>query len=247
MTQDLRLYSELASWWPLFSAPGDYEEAAGFYREALLEAGRPRTVLELGSGGGNNASHLKRHFDLTLVDRSPAMLDVSRRLNPECAHVEGDMRSVRLDRQFDAVFLHDAIMHLTTASDLALALETAFLHCRPGGAALLAPDCFRETFVASVTTGGHDGRGRSLRHLEWTHDPDPSDDLYSVDFAIILRVQGEPPRVVADHHVLGLFERGRWLDLCRQVGFEPGIRKVVHSELAPRESEMILCRKPPNP
>ena len=75
-------------------------------------------MLELGSGGGNNASHLKRRFQLTLVDRSPEMLAVSRRLNPECEHVEGDMRTVRLGRTFDAVFVHDAIAYITTEDDL---------------------------------------------------------------------------------------------------------------------------------
>ena len=72
------------------------------------------TVLELGSGGGNNASHLKRHFTLTLVDRSPEMLELSRGLNPELEHVEGDMRTMRLDRTFDAVFVHDALAYILT-------------------------------------------------------------------------------------------------------------------------------------
>ena len=61
-----------------------------FFREVLTEVCAPRTVLELGSGGGNNASHLKAQFRMTLVDRSPGMLAVSRALNPECEHVEGD-------------------------------------------------------------------------------------------------------------------------------------------------------------
>jgi trans-aconitate methyltransferase len=57
------------------------------------------TLLELGSGGGNNASHMNRRFaELVLVDVAPGMLEVSRRLNPECAHVAGDMRTVRLGR-----------------------------------------------------------------------------------------------------------------------------------------------------
>ena len=65
-------------------------------------------MLELGSGGGNNASHLKAHFQLTLVDLSPAMLAVSRALNPECEHLQGDMRTVRLGRRFDAPTDHIA-------------------------------------------------------------------------------------------------------------------------------------------
>ena len=74
----LRFYGELAAWWPLVSPPEEYEEEAAFAATLLGEA---REVLELGSGGGNNASHLKARFAMTLVDLSEEMLDVSRRLN----------------------------------------------------------------------------------------------------------------------------------------------------------------------
>lgn len=36
----LRLYTELATWWPLLSHPDDYEEEAGIYVEAILETSR---------------------------------------------------------------------------------------------------------------------------------------------------------------------------------------------------------------
>ncbi len=76
------------------SSPADYEEEAAFYERVLIEScdGECRHVLELGSGGGNNASHMKKRFTMVLADRSPRMLAVSRALNPECEHVEGDMR-----------------------------------------------------------------------------------------------------------------------------------------------------------
>src|SRR3990172_4246630 len=137
-----RLYSDLAEWFHLLTAPADYAEEAAFYRRVLADACAkpPILLLELGSGGGNNASHLKAHFQMTLVDLSPSMLAVSRALNPECEHIEGDMRSLRLGRSFDAVFVHDAIAYMTGESDLRSALETALVHCRPGGAALFCPD-----------------------------------------------------------------------------------------------------------
>src|SRR5437763_17211229 len=100
-----RLYSDLAGWFHLLTAPEDYAEEAASHSRVLTEACArpPRRVLELGSGGGNNASHMKQQFELTLVDVSPQMLEISRELNPECEHVVGDMRLVRLDRTFDAV------------------------------------------------------------------------------------------------------------------------------------------------
>jgi len=108
--QAMKLYGELAEWWPLVSTRPTIVANAERYRQLLLAAAGdapPREVLELGAGGGNNASHLKRFFALTLVDISPAMLAVSRALNPECAHVVGDMRTLRLGRTFDGVFVHD--------------------------------------------------------------------------------------------------------------------------------------------
>ena len=227
------MYGELASWWPLLSAPADYAEEASFYERTLLAACArpPRTLLELGSGGGNNASYLKARFELVLVDRSPGMLAVSRALNPECEHVEGDLRTVRLGRQFDGVFLHDAICYMTSEEDLRRAFKTAFVHCRAGGAALFVPDYVRETFRSTTDHGGTDGDGRGLRYLEWTRDPDPADTTYVVDYAYLLRASDGSVHVEHDRHIEGLFSRADWLRLLRDVGFDPHRVPFDHSEV----------------
>ncbi|MFZ0679164.1 class I SAM-dependent methyltransferase [Candidatus Binatus sp.] len=218
----MKLYDELAEWWPLFSAPEDYAEEAAFFARVLTDACKPapRTVLELGSGGGNNALHLKSKFEMTLVDLSSQMLAVSRKLNPECEHREGDMRTVNLGRTFDAVFIHDAIAYMTNVEDLGAAIRNAYRHCRAGGVALFVPDCVRETFVAETKHGGHDGDGRSLRYLIWTVDPDPTDTTYRTDFAIMLRDRNGETRVVHDSHIEGMFPCAEWMSLLSAAGFE---------------------------
>ncbi len=224
----MKLYDELAEWWPLFSAPEDYAEEAALFARLLTDScdPAPRTVLELGSGGGNNAFHLKRSFEMTLVDASPQMLAVSRALNPECAHREGDMRTIDLGRAFDAVFIHDAIMYMTSGADLEAAIRNAYRHCRAGGVALLVPDYVRESFVARTEHGGHDGNdGRGLRYLEWTVDPDPSDTTYRTDYVIVMRDRRGDTRVVKDCHLEGLFPRAEWMRLIRAAGFEPSITR----------------------
>jgi SAM-dependent methyltransferase len=218
----MKLYGELAGWWPVFSDPREYRAESAHIARVLRRSTtpRPRTVLELGSGGGNNALHLKAHFAMTLVDRSPQMLRVSRRLNPDCEHIKGDIRTLRLGRTFDAVFVHDAIAHMTTERDLQAVMQTAYEHCRPGGAAIFVPDFVRETFVEGTDEGGSDAPGRSVRFLQWVFDPDPHDTTYHVDFAILLRNRRGGARLVHERHVLGLFPRTRWLRLMRDVGMK---------------------------
>jgi SAM-dependent methyltransferase len=241
-----RMYEEFAAWWPLLSAPGEYAEEAAIYRRVLAEEGvrPPASMLELGSGGGNNASHLKADFKLTLVDRSEGMLAVSRELNPGCEHVQGDMRTVRLGRAFDAVFVHDAVNYMTTEEDLRLVMETALVHCRPGGAALFAPDHLRETFRTGTDHGGHDADGRGVRFLEWTWDPDPLDTTYLVDYAYLVRDADGSVRVAHDRHVEGLFPRATWLRLLEEVGFRARAVPVDHSELEPGSYEVFAATRP---
>lgn len=233
VTHGLKMYRKLARWWPLLSAPEDYAEEAEFYRTALTSACQPepRTLLELGSGGGNNASHMKAHLTLTLSDISSGMLAVSRALNPECEHVEGDMRTIRLGREFDCVFVHDAICYMTAEEDLKRTVETAYAHCRPGGAALFAPDHTRETFRCGVDDGGHDGPDRGLRYLEWTWDPDPDDATYVVDYAFLLRETDGSVTVEHDRHVEGLFSRATWLRLIDGAGFDATRQSFEHSDV----------------
>ena len=216
-----KLYRDLAPWFHLLTTPEDYAGEAQFIRETILNASRipVRSVLELGSGGGNNASHLKAHFAMTLVDLSPAMLDLSRTLNPECEHIQGDMRKVRLQRDFDAVFVHDAVMYMTTRTALLECMQTGYVHCKSGGAVLFMPDLVKETFVSSTYHGGHGSSARSLRYLEWIADPDPHDTTYTVDFAILLREGGKPVRVEHDSHVFGLFSREEWIGWLHETGF----------------------------
>jgi trans-aconitate methyltransferase len=217
----LRLYDDLAAWWPLLSPP---EEYTGEVEDLLARLGsgvgrEGATLLELGAGGGSFASHLKHRFRLTLTDISPAMLAVSRTVNPECEHIVGDMRTLRLDRRFDVVLIHDAIVYATDPAAVRDTLRTAAYHCRPGGLVAVLPDYVRETFEPETDHGGRDAPdGRGLRYLEWTWDPDSEDDTYVVDYAFLLRHADGTVRVEHDRHVEGLFSRTQWLEWMDEAG-----------------------------
>lgn len=243
-----RFYGDLAPWWPLISAPAEYAEEAAFAASLLQGAEPPtRTVLELGSGGGSNAFHLQQRFAMTLVDLSEDMLAVSRQLNPDCEHLQGDMRTVRLGRTFDAVFVHDAIEYMTTEADLRAAVETVYAHCRPGGVAVLVPDTIAENFEDETVHGGHDAPdGRAVRYLSWSTDPDPDDTTTRTDYAFVLRSADGTVQVVHDVHVFGLFPRETWLRVLTEVGFEARpVAEVTSEDRLPRE--FFVGRRPAEP
>ena len=246
MSSQHRFYGDLAPWWPLISTPEEYAEEAAFAASLLRtfepSTGEPGpearpTVLELGSGGGNNAFHLKHKFDLTLVDLSPDMLAVSAELNPQCEHLTGDMRTLRLGREFDAVFVHDAIEYMITEDDLRQAVQTAYVHCRPGGVAVLVPDNITENFEPDTDHGGTDAAdGRGVRYLEWTTDPDPTDTTIQTEYAFLLRAPDGSVQVAQDTHVLGLFPRETWVAVLSDAGFVArSVAEMTTEDRLPRE------------
>jgi SAM-dependent methyltransferase len=218
-----RLYSDLAAWWPLISPPEEYAAEAAHLTAVLGSAEIPvHEVLDLGSGGGHMAVHLSQRFALTLVDLSADMLEVSRRLNPRCPHRQGDMRTIRLGRPFDAVLVHDAVDYMTCEAELRQVIETAFAHCRPGGLAVFAPDHVADTFrPVTGGGGGSDQRGCQASFSEWTWDPDPADDWVQAEYEFVLRTADGAEQVIRETHRLGAFGRGTWLRLLAEAGFDP--------------------------
>lgn len=237
------LYRELVSWYRLVDPTEDHRDEAASYQAALERTAspRPETLLELGAGAGNTASFLKGRFRCTLTDLSEEMQALSRELNPECEHVTGDMRSLRLGRTFDAVLVHDAIMYMTTEEDLLAAARTAFVHTRPGGAAVFAPDCVREDFREKTSLiSGEDGT-RAVRGLEWMWDPDPTDETFMVEYAFVLR-ESANVKVVHDRHIEGFFTDATWRRLLASVGY-----RVETLERPPDDRKVdeifFICRR----
>lgn len=235
----MKFYEELAHWWPLFSPPSQYVEEAEDLMARLgpIPSNRRPTLLELGCGGGSLASHFAARFDLTLTDISPAMLSVCRETIPRADCAEGDMRTLRLRRRFDAVLVHDAVMYATTPDDVVATLQTAAAHVAPDGVVAVVPDFVRETFAPDSEFGGEDANdGRGFRYLAWVSDPDPSDDTYVVDYAFMMMSVGGAVRVEHDRHVEGLFARERWLDWFRESGL------AASSDLDPWGRHVFIAR-----
>lgn len=241
-----KLYGELTAWYRLIDPPAEHEAECRRYADEFAGAiaPAPRRLLELGSGAGHNATWLAQRFTCTLCDIAEPMLVLSRELNPECEHVLGDMRSVRLGRTFDAVLVHDAIDYMVTEADLRAVFTTAFEHLRPGGAAIFAPDCLRDSYHESLDCYGTDEGARSVRCLTWDWDPDPDDTTCLTECVFLLR-DGERVDAVHDRHVTGLFPEATWRRLLAEVGFTVSTFERPIDGAGPYSSTVFLGRVQP--
>ena len=226
MTQ--RLYSDLAHLWPVISPPEEYMVEAQEWLDVIRQRvdataeipQRLPTLLELGCGGGHLLSHLTAHFITEAVDISPQMLEISQRLNPQTLHHLGDMRHIRLGRQFDVVAIHDAVNYMITEGDLRAAIETATAHLNPGGLLLLAPDCVQETFTGPrVVEWTKEAEDRSVTFIEYMGRPRPGSTTVESVFMFVIDEGGEL-RVEVDRHTGGLFPTDTWLSLLQAAGLE---------------------------
>jgi SAM-dependent methyltransferase len=241
------LYDELVPFYHLLDPLEDHADEGEAYGSLLLDAAPEATsLLELGSGAGHGAYYLKGRFgEVTLSDLSPAMLARSAQLNPGCRHLQGDMREMRLGQRFDCVLIHDAISYITSSAELLATAETVAAHLALGGAALLIPDCTKESFREWHEDHAGDDDERSLRCLSWSTDPDPEDETHLTDFAFLLREGDGEVRAVHDRHVYGLFDQRTWIETLERAGLAvtPVIRPLPEGlEQSCYTDTMFLCR-----
>lgn len=208
----------------------EYEEEASLYLE-IIRRYHPdvKKAVEFGAGGGSNAYYLKRHFALVLSDLSKEMLEVSRQLNPDCEHIQGDMRSIQVGSTFDLVFIHDAITYFTDTDDLLAVMKNAKKHLNENGILFIMTDQFQETFRPETSHGGIDKDGKGFRYLEWTDDSDPNDFVTETEYLYIMKNEKGEIFRESDSSRSGLFSMGTWEKLLASAGFKTTFERIGYS------------------
>lgn len=134
--------ADYAGHYDLFYAQKDYAAECDFLETlfARFTEAPVRRILDLGCGTGGHAWQLaQRGYTVLGVDRSAAMLEQAQRkaahANPDTlSFSQGDVRTVQLNQQFDAVIMMFAVLgYQVSNADLAGTLATVRRHLRPGG------------------------------------------------------------------------------------------------------------------
>jgi SAM-dependent methyltransferase len=235
------MYGELSELWPFVSPPESYVEEVATFRTRFRRHGVAdgARVLHLGSGGGSIDYHLKQTYKVTGVDISPAMIAYARRINPEVEYIEGDIRTVRLGRAFDAVLVHDAISYMTSVEELEMVYATAAAHLGVGGVMVALP----EEIPARVIPDEPDAETRSVGDRVVTlisvdYDENPADHRFETVYIFLIR-EGGQLRVEVDRHAHGVFQLQEFLGAMSRSGFEPEAERWELSDWKPGQ-EMPL-------
>jgi len=240
------LYSDLAWIWPIISPLTEYIQETESFSKVIKKNSKKkvRTLLHLGCGGGHNDNIFKKHFKLTAVDISDKMLALASGLNPEVTYVQGDMRSIRLGGNFDAVAILDSINYMTSRADLQSVFTTAYEHLEPGGILLTFVEQMAGRFQQNFSKCSvHSKENIDIVFIENYYDPDPEDTTYEATFVYLIRNEGALT-IHSDHHMCGLFGLETWLEVLNEVGFEVINTKFEHSTFTEEESYLtLLCKK----
>lgn len=182
----------------------DYEGECDLLERIFAEygSGEVRSILDLGCGTGNHALPLaRRGYEVVGVDRSEAMLDRARAKEAagSVSFELGDVRDLRLGREFDAVLILFAVLGYQLSNDEVLAaLRTARAHLPPGGLLLFdvwyGPAVLHER-PAPRQRAVDDGTTRLVRSSDGRLDL--RHHLCTVEFGVS-RFEGE--RLVAETH-----------------------------------------------
>lgn len=220
MSSDWIAYNELAWADDLLTDPDEYSEEVSIYIDLIKRNSRrpSETLLHFGSGAGGHDAYFKNHFKVTGVDLSRGMLDKARARHPEIEYIEGDMRTVRLNRLFDAVVIPDCIDYMATEEDLNLAVMNASRHLKPDGVLLIVGKTL-ETFRNNnfAYTGEKDGIYLTVLENNYVNPYKPF--TYEASIFYLIRKEGELT-LRSEIHYLGLFPEAVWDKVFANAGFE---------------------------
>jgi SAM-dependent methyltransferase len=220
----MSVFGTYSRYYDLLYKNKDYAAEAE-YVQSLVARHRPaaKSLLDLGCGTGRHARLFARKgYAVTGVDRSEEMLATAKAsssrassqgdgdgaaLQPE--FLEGDLRQVRLNRQFDVVVsLFHVMSYQTSNADLKAAFGTVREHLKPDGLFLF--DCW---YGPAVLTQRPQVRIQRLEdeHITVTRLAEPvmrpNENVVDVNYQIFIRdkLSGHTEQIAETHTMRYLF------------------------------------------
>ena len=214
--------------------------------EQSLDQSVPFSLLDLGTGGAHHLYHLAQNLSMleggVAVDLSPEMLARAAQLLPQFDTLCTDMTSLRLDRRFPLITVHDSFCYLTSQRQVEKLFETIAGHLSPGGTALVKVDAVSDSFQGPyryLTSFDEEEHEVTLTHYEWHRDP--GDTVLEVIYLFLER-RGQEVISREERHHLGLFSKSFLLAAAERHGLQGQFRELEPWD-EERENLLMVLRE----
>ena len=219
------MYSQLAAIYDVVYQWKDYRAECEKLHRLIIKYKRSpgKSLLDVACGTGEHLKYLRRYYEVTGMDLSPAMLKLARRKLPGVALARGDMLSFHLRRKFDLILcLFSSIAYLQNYAKLRQALRNFSRHLESGGVLLLEPFVAKERFaLGAIHSLTQNAEGVTVTRMNATRR---RGDFAILDFHYLVGTK-RGVRHYQDHHILALFDHDRVLQILASEGFHPRFLK----------------------
>jgi SAM-dependent methyltransferase len=215
------LHGKLAKYYDKINSYRDYLDEAVRLQNLIIKYAESggNALLDVACGTGLHLKYLKDDFFCVGVDASKAMLKIARKNAPDVPFKEGDMRTLKLGKQFDVVTcLLSSIGYVKTEANLQRTIRNFSLHLKKGGVALIEPSYADAAYVkGEPRLSTFDGKDTKIARINVTKIRTAT-ALLSMHFIIADR--GKEAAYVVDKHELGLFGINRTLKIMTATGLK---------------------------
>ncbi|HEX5839590.1 MAG TPA: class I SAM-dependent methyltransferase [Anaerolineales bacterium] len=227
----------------IYSSMGkDYAAEADRIHELIqkYKQSNGNTLLDVACGTGTHMGLLCDRYDVTGVDINIDMLRVARKKLPGLRFLQGDMRTLHLNHQFDAVTcLFSAIGYMRTKADLQKAVKSMSRHILLGGVVLVEPWFTPEQWnVGRVSTIYVDKP--HIKIVRMSHSAKKG-KISLLEFEYLIGT-ARGIEHMAEHHEFGLFTHDEYIHAFTRAGLT-----VTHHAEGVDGRGLYIGLRDPNP
>ena len=209
------MYKQFAKYYDSIYKWKDYESESKTLRTIIknYKTSPGNGLLDVACGTGNHIQFLKKYFNIIGVDLDKDMLAMAKKKSPDVKFIRGDMRTFRLNKQFDIIVcLFSAIGHLKTYANLEKTIKNFSRHLKPGGIMVIEPFVSPENYLENNL------------FADFIREPDlkltrmsiskRKGNIAVLDFHFLVGEKGKI-RYFIDRQYLGMFENEKVLKMMK--------------------------------
>lgn len=228
---DEKLYKRFAAYYDKIYRNVDYTGESDFIKFAVKEhkSSSGIELMDMACGTGSHAEILKDSFNVTGVDINEDMLELARQKVPEVNFIQGDMKDLKLELDFDVITcIFSAIHYNKNLSELENTLKNFYNHLKDGGVLIYDLSLNTSNWIEGLVSV--DTVVEDKLKLARICQSKLKDGIFNADFVFLFKDNGNFDFDI-DSHELGIFEIEEVLKTMYKVGFETFIYADFTEEL----------------